>query len=73
MVTMRMVKESPEPKVESGIQTAEWRGHMIWLCPRCPWDTMDGEAAVRAHLATRHAPPKPSILVADAYGREKKV
>lgn len=48
----------------------EWNGKPQWRCKLCPWDTLEGEAAMLDHMATRHKPPAPrvSILVADARG-----
>jgi hypothetical protein len=66
----------PEPETESEAEPdkpytmGEWNGKPQWKCKLCPWDTLEGEAAMLEHLATRHKPPAPrvSILVADKHG-----
>ena len=37
-------------------EVGEWNGHVQWRCRLCPWDTLKSEAAMREHLAARHAP-----------------
>lgn len=50
-----------------------WGEFTQWQCTLCPWDTLDGEEAMRAHYATAHAPPPPAapaptVLRADRFG-----
>jgi len=56
-------------------EVGEWKGMRQWRCRLCPWDTLDGEGAMLAHLAAQHFPPeerrRSGILVADKYGRVK--
>lgn len=42
--------------IEEPFEVGEWNGHVQWRCRLCPWDTLKGEAAMREHLAARHAP-----------------
>ena len=28
----------------------KWNGHDRYQCPRCPWDTLNKPAALRAHM-----------------------
>jgi hypothetical protein len=65
----------PDPELEAGpddnlYTMGSWNGKPQWKCSLCPWDTLEGEAAMLEHLATRHKPPAPriSILVADIRG-----
>lgn len=50
-----------------------WGEFVQWQCVLCPWDTLDGEEAMRAHYVTVHAPPPPAapaptVLRADRFG-----
>lgn len=50
-----------------------WGGLPQWRCTLCPFDTLDGEAAMRVHYADVHAPPPPAapaptVLRADRFG-----
>ncbi len=50
-----------------------WQGMPQWKCNYCPWDTLDGEGEMLAHVAERHLPapplPQPGIIpVYDRYG-----
>ena len=52
---------------------AAWGEFPQWRCTLCPFDTLDGEAAMRAHYAAVHAPPPPAapaptVLRADRFG-----
>jgi hypothetical protein len=46
----------------------------MWTCTLCQWDTLEGEAAMVAHLQTVHLPPeppapeKPLVQVYDRWG-----
>jgi len=31
-----------------------WKGNPRWQCALCPWDTLDGEAAMQAHFEAAH-------------------
>jgi hypothetical protein len=67
-VAMANVPEpAPMAKAEQ-FRMGEWRGFSVWRCELCPWDTMDGEQAMRVHLATVHAPPKRLVVAYDARG-----
>lgn len=48
-----------------------WNGRPLWECARCAFDTLEGEAAMLAHIAERHeappAPPAPRLV--QAYDR----
>jgi hypothetical protein len=51
----------------------EWNGLRQWQCRYCAWDTLEGEEAMLAHYAARHAPaPEPKqarrIQVYDRWG-----
>jgi hypothetical protein len=39
-------------------RTLQWNGMTLLRCRQCAWDTLDGEAAMRAHLV-RHANADP--------------
>jgi hypothetical protein len=56
---------------EQPFEIGAWKGHTQWRCKLCPWDTLDGEEAMLAHVATCHTPqaPRPTVLVADRRGR----
>jgi hypothetical protein len=50
-----------------------WGTHVRWACTYCPFDTLDGEAAMAEHYRVQHAPPPPPapikvVLVADRFG-----
>jgi len=62
----------PPPGEEKPYILGTWAGRTQWKCKLCPWDTLRGEAAMLQHIATKHAPPKPRILIADKSGRESK-
>ena len=55
----------------------KWGEFTQWRCRFCPWDTLDGEAAMLEHYESVHKPPIPakppisaatSILIADRFG-----
>lgn len=33
---------------------AAWGGQMQYRCGACPWDTLEGEEAMRAHVRAAH-------------------
>jgi hypothetical protein len=43
-------EEAPTPDVILGV----WGNLPNWQCTRCPFATLDGEAAIREHIAERH-------------------
>jgi hypothetical protein len=52
-----------------------WKGLPQWRCRLCPFDTVAGEGAMRAHIEKVHEPPRaqaqrPLVAVFDRYGRE---
>lgn len=52
-----------------------WGEFKQWRCRFCPWDTLEGEAAMREHFQAVHAPPpeppQVSMIVrADRFGNE---
>jgi hypothetical protein len=66
---------SPMDALAELYEEGSWKGLPQWKCRLCLWDTLEGEAAVRAHVTRRHVigPPegaakgvdhKPTILVA---------
>lgn len=55
----------PDPLYELG----SWAGLAQWRCRLCPWDTLDGESAMLAHLASRHAPGKAQPGLIQTYDR----
>ena len=83
-----MKKQEPEVAVVADFETAvepvavsdpvpwtvgTWGELPQWRCVLCPFDTLDGEAEIRAHYATVHAPPPPAapaptVLRADRFG-----
>lgn len=66
------VKSSP-PAEERSYTVGSWRGFTQYQCKLCPWDTLEGEAAMLEHLRSAHAPapePKSPILIADKSGRQ---
>lgn len=48
-------ENAPEPENQL-FTVGAWHALPQWRCNLCPWDTLDGEAAMLAHLAERHAP-----------------
>jgi len=67
--------KSPPPVEERPYTIGTWRGFTQWRCKFCPWDTLEGEAAILEHLRSAHAPspePKSPILIADKHGRQIK-
>ena len=54
-----------------------WHGLPMLRCTLCPWDTLDGEAAMIAHIAARHgvreAAPRrqPLVQAYDVWGNPK--
>ena len=42
----------------------QWRGRQQWLCKRCGWETLGGEAAVLEHIAAAHPPKEPAAWAA---------
>lgn len=84
-----MKKQEPEVTVVADFETAvvpapvaaklepwtvgAWGEFAQWQCALCPWDTLDGEEAMREHYVTVHAPPPPAapaptVLRADRFG-----
>jgi hypothetical protein len=57
---------------EPAFTTNTWGGLRRWACARCPWDTLDGEDAMRAHIAERHttviADPREVEIKQDRFG-----
>jgi hypothetical protein len=43
-------EKAPTPDVILGV----WNGIPNWQCTRCPFATIEGEAAIREHIAERH-------------------
>lgn len=46
---------------EKQFTVGQWKQFTQWRCKLCPWDTLEGEAAMREHLATVHAPKAPRL------------
>jgi hypothetical protein len=66
-------EEEKAPAEEKPYTVDQWGGFTQWQCKLCPWDTLEGEAAMLEHLASAHAPPpkpKSPILIADKSGRQ---
>lgn len=66
------MEDRVEPEPWLPYRLGQWGGLTQWACRLCPWDTLEGEAAMMEHLAARHAPPAPPpalIQVYDAGGR----
>ena len=67
---------APEASVpELPFELGTWKGLRQWRCRRCPWDTLAGEEALRAHIQEVHEPPMqppspPLVAVSDRWGRE---
>lgn len=60
--TRRRLKKSDiaqiTQEVESPFYTlGKWGNYDRWQCNFCPWDTLEGEAALMAHYRAHHAPP----------------
>lgn len=70
------MSDQPEETEVKHYREGSWKGFTQHLCNYCPWDTLQGEAAMLAHLQAQHFPPKPEptpsrILVADRRGKEQ--
>ena len=54
-----------------------WKGIVQYRCTKCPFDTVDGEAAMVEHIRTAHAPPPEPRMVelplVDRYGNPMQV
>lgn len=69
----RAVEPPPSEDEEKPYSLGTWRGRMQWKCKQCPWDTLEGEAAMLEHIASAHTPPpkrKGIVLIADKSGRQ---
>ena len=55
-------------------EVGEWAGREQLRCKHCPWDTLNGAEAMRAHLYSNHlaydGQPR-EILLADKRGKAK--
>lgn len=58
--------------IPKAFTTGTWGEHKRWACNLCPYDTLDGEGVMMAHLEQVHYPPPPPpqviIPVYDRYG-----
>lgn len=64
-------EKPPAPAEEKPYTVGKWGGFTQWKCKLCPWDTLEGEAAMLEHLASAHAPPpkpKSPIVIANKSG-----
>ena len=48
-----------KPKLYS---VGTWKGLPRWQCGLCPWDTLEGLAAMMEHIRERHTAPAPRIV-----------
>lgn len=66
--------ESPIPvePAETRWTVGMWSTFSQWRCALCPFDTLDGLAAIEAHWLAEHAPPVPppveKIQIYDRFG-----
>lgn len=48
----------------------KWGSHDRWACDLCPFDTLDGEGVIMAHLEQVHYPaPPPEPVLIPVYDR----
>jgi hypothetical protein len=72
-----ILEPAAEPEQGNGIyEMGMWGAFPQWKCLHCPWDTLDGEAAMLEHYARVHlvraAEPARTIPVFDRWGNEVK-
>lgn len=70
---MGVTLPEPEPEELPWIM-GTWHGLPRWQCALCPWDTLEGEAAMIEHIEQLHGvAPAPATLVQayDAWGNPK--
>lgn len=65
--------EQPAAAAPSHWTETMWGTHVRWACAYCPFDSLDGEAAMAEHYLTEHAPPAAptpaaTIQVYDRWG-----
>lgn len=48
--------------VETRWTVGRWGELEQWQCALCPFDTLDGAAAIEAHWLAEHAPPPPPLV-----------
>lgn len=61
------------PEAERPFVVGTWRGRTQWRCRACPWDTLDGEAAIMEHIQAAHTPKPPprravTLPLVDRFG-----
>ena len=66
---------SKKKKPDKHYYLTRWHGMDNYQCKYCPFSTLDGEAALNAHVIDKHFAAKaaPEILVADKRGRPVEI
>lgn len=66
-----LIPEAEASQEDPIFTMGSWKGLPQWRCVLCPWDTLDGEAAMLAHYQANHAPPPPppAPVLIQAYDR----
>lgn len=59
IMAKKRVDRRPTPTPEDGFTLGFWHNLPMWKCNRCRWTTLNGEGAMRAHIATVHVPKAP--------------
>ena len=52
-----MPRKKAVKKQEAYFEMGQWKGLPRWQCKLCRFDTLEGEKAIREHLASVHFPP----------------
>lgn len=58
---------TPVPAEALPWTVSSWHGLPQWRCAQCPWDTLEGEEAMIAHIKAHHGPAIQAQPIVQAY------